>query len=97
MNTPMPRRGRPDESPQQIRRPMRGDHPDLGVDLELVEDRRRTLGDLDVRPAPDDDPDTVHDASFTKPLPGGERPTAWAAGSRAGRTSPTIQPPLPSW
>ena len=41
---------------------MRRDHPDLGLDAELVEDRRRPLGDLDVGAAADDDPDLAHAA-----------------------------------
>ena len=36
---------------------MRGDHPDLGIDPELVEDGHRALGGRDVGSAPDDDPE----------------------------------------
>ena len=38
---------------------MGGDHPDLGVDPELVEHRRRLLGRRDVAAAADHDPDPV--------------------------------------
>ena len=40
---------------EQVRRPVGGDHPDLGRHPELIENRGRPLGRSDVGPASDDD------------------------------------------